>query len=93
MRISRHTPQTWLIFSIITMTITLIFAKCDSPADGNDELGFPFPFYQYIGGKLSVEPENRSSFNFIYLLFNLLIYFVFAYFFAHLIKRSKNNVH
>jgi len=57
MRISRHTPQTWLIFSIITMTITLIFAKCDSPADGNDELGFPFPFYQYIGGKLSVEPS------------------------------------
>jgi hypothetical protein len=86
---SNFPKKTWVIFSIITVSATILFAKCESLSDGNDRLGFPFPFYEYMGGKRSVEPENRRSFNVIYLLFNLFIYFGLAYFFTFLIKRSK----
>ncbi|KKO90492.1 hypothetical protein AAW12_15505 [Sphingobacterium sp. Ag1] len=87
--VSNFPKKTWVIFSVITVTTTILFAKCDSLSDGNDRLGFPFPFYEYIGGKRSVEPENRSSFNSIYLLFDLIIYCGLAYFFTFLIQRSK----
>ncbi|MNK01569.1 hypothetical protein D3C87_193740 [compost metagenome] len=87
--VSNFPKKTWVIFIVITVAATILFAKCDSPSDGNDRLGFPFPFYEYIGGKRSIEPEIRSSFNFIYLLFDLIIYFGLAYFFTFLIKRSK----
>jgi hypothetical protein len=63
--------------------------NCGGPSDGNDRMGFPFPFYEYLGGKRSIAMENRRSFPVIYLLFNLLIYFGLAYFFSILIKRNK----
>jgi len=72
--VSNFPKKTWIIFSVITVAATILFAKCDSPSDGNDRLGFPIPFYEYIGGKRSIESEIRSSFNFIYLLFDLIIY-------------------
>ena len=72
--VSNFPKKTWVIFSVITVAATILFAKCDSPSDGNDRLGFPIPFYEYIGGKRSIEPENRSSFNFICLLFDPIIY-------------------
>lgn len=72
--VSNFPKKTWVIFSVMTVAATILFAKCDSPSDGNDRLGFPIPFYEYIGGKRSIEPENRSSFNFIYLLFDPIIY-------------------
>lgn len=75
MKIVSNSPKkTWVIFSVMTVAATILFAKCDSPSDGNDRLGFPIPFYEYIGGKRSIESEIRSSFNFIYLLFDLIIY-------------------
>jgi len=90
MKIFQKFPEkTWLIFSILTLSITLFSIKCGSASDGNDRIGFPFPFYEYFGGKRSIPMENRRSFHAIYLFFNLLIYFGLAYFFSILIKKNK----
>jgi len=80
---------TWIIFFILTVTITLLFSKCGSPSDGNDTLGFPFPFYTYLGGKRYPEPPDRTYFNGIYLLLNLIIYFGIACLLNYLIKKNK----
>ncbi|PUV25849.1 MULTISPECIES: hypothetical protein [Sphingobacterium] len=80
---------TWIIFFILTVTITLLFSKCESPSDGNDVLGFPFPFYTYLGGKRYPEPPDRTYFNGIYLLLNLVVYFGIACLLSYSIKKIR----
>lgn len=90
MRMFPKFPRTtWIIFLILTVTITLLFSKCESPSDGNDALGFPFPFYTYSGGRRNPEPPSRTYFNSIYLLLNLIIYFGIAYLLTYSIKKQK----
>ena len=80
---------TWFVFLILTVTITLLFSRCESPSDGNDTFGFPFPFYTYLGGKRYSETPIRTYFNSIYLLLNLIIYFGIAYLLTYSIKKNK----
>ena len=58
------------IVCIVTFLITGVFS---SFSDGNNSLGFPFTFYQYIGGKRFPEPESRHRFNALLLVADLLI--------------------
>ncbi|MDF2516287.1 MAG: hypothetical protein K0R59_1583 [Sphingobacterium sp.] len=82
---------TWLIFFILTVIITILFSRFDSPSDGNDAIGFPFPFYTYLGGKRYPEPPDRTYFNGIYLLLNLIIYFGISYALTYSIKKFRNK--
>ncbi|OOG19986.1 hypothetical protein BWD42_08920 [Sphingobacterium sp. CZ-UAM] len=80
---------TWLIFFILTVIITILFSKFDSPSDGNDTIGFPF--YRYLGGRHSPEPTDRTYFNGIYLLLNLIIYFGISYALTCSINKIKSK--
>ena len=55
---------------IVTFLITGVFS---SFSDGNNTIGFPFTFYQYLGGKRFPEPESRHLFNAFLLVADLLI--------------------
>jgi|GEM_PF-240076 len=96
----KFSRATWLIFFILTVIITILFSRFDSPSDGNDAIGFPFPFYTYLGGKRYPEPPDRTYFNGIYLLLNLIIYFGISYALTYSIKslevkeliRSKQSI-
>ena len=77
------------IACIVTFLITGVFS---SFSDGNNTLGFPFTFYQYLGGKRFPEPESRHRFNALLLVADLLIVSlvsVYTWFFLQKMRRSK----
>lgn len=51
---------TWLLFFILTVILTMLFSGVESPADGNDAIVFPFPFYRHLGGRHYPEPTDRT---------------------------------
>ncbi|MDR2270017.1 MAG: hypothetical protein LBF27_03835 [Sphingobacterium sp.] len=90
MRIFPKFPRaTWITFLILTGVITVLFSKFQSPSDGNDILGFPFPFYTYLGGRRFPEPSSRTDFNGIYLLLDLMLYFGIANLLTYSIKKLR----
>ncbi len=82
---------TWLLFFILTVILTMLFSGFESRADGNDAIGFPFPFYRYLGGRHYPEPTDRTYFIGIYLLLNLIVYFGISYALTYAIKKFRNK--
>ncbi len=62
-----------IIFLILFLIITLVTSNFNRSSCGNDTVGFPFTFYTYYGGKMSVEPASREQFNFAFLFFDISI--------------------
>jgi len=57
---------------ILMLGITSSF---NSAADGNDVIGFPLPFYEYLGGKRFPEPITRYNFNSLAFIADVIILF------------------
>lgn len=67
----------FLIFFSVTalfVLLTKLTITTDSIIDGDDQIGFPFKFYTYIGGKLLDESTPRTSINYWFLFLDILIY-------------------
>ena len=60
-----------------------------SASDGNNEIGFPFTFYEYLGGKRFPEPDTRHHFIILAFLVDIVISLLFPLAFLWLWKRSK----
>lgn len=74
------------IACIVTFLITGVFS---SFSDGNNTLGFPFTFYQYLGGKRFPEPESRHHFNASLLVVDLLIVSVVSVSVGFIFKKMR----
>ena len=61
------------IFVISFIILNLITISINSPSDGNDLIGFPFPYYEYLGGKRFPEPESRHLFRSLNLVIDFLV--------------------
>ncbi|WP_175635353.1 hypothetical protein [Pedobacter ghigonis] len=65
-----------IVLSTCVLILVLgITASFNSAADGNIVIGFPFAFYQYLGGKRFPEPATRHSFNFFSCVIDIIILF------------------
>ena len=71
---------------IVTFLITGVFS---SFSDGNNTIGFPFTFYQYLGGKRFPEPESRHHFNALLLVADLLIVSVVSVSVGFIFKKMR----
>lgn len=83
-------PVRFLCILIILFLVSSI-ATCsyNSPSDGNDTIGFPFTFYEYLGGKRDPEPQNRTVFNFSALLSDVLLLIVLSASLEYLASKRK----
>ena len=61
-----------LFFSIFILT-TLFTLSFNSASDGNDEIGFPFRFYEYLGGRRFPEPSSRYLITYKNLIADILL--------------------
>ncbi len=83
-------PKRIFILSLAVFTLTTLFTvKMESSFDGNDAMGFPFIFYTYLGGKRSVEPTERTFFDYHNLLIDLLLFFLLVFTFDKVIRLRK----
>jgi hypothetical protein len=83
-----------IIVSVIAfLIIGFLFDQNDSVVDGDDSWGFPFVYYTYSGGKMSIEPVTRTYFSQLYLIIDWLVAILIAvgliYGFKRLISLSK----
>lgn len=79
---------------VLFVFITIVTSKKEATADGSDVYGFPLKFYSYTGGKCVVPGCNGPFWNYINLILDLLITFVFAataWFGIKKLKREKSN--
>ncbi|MCX2493936.1 hypothetical protein OQX63_10660 [Pedobacter sp. PF22-3] len=65
-----------ILISACTLIVILgITAALNSAADGNNVIGFPFVFYEYLGGKRFPEPTTRHWFNFCACAIDVILLF------------------
>lgn len=80
------------LFLLVIQILTLDFL---SASDGNNKIGFPFTFYEYLGGKRFPEPNTRHHFFALALLTDVLITFSIPFcilFFWKTRKRDNNQL-
>ena len=63
MKRSVFNRRTIFIFLLLFISVSILTIRIESPSDGNDLIGFPFRFYEHLGGKRLPEPLNRTTFN------------------------------
>jgi len=83
------TKKIFLICTGIFLGVILLGSSFTSASDGNDVIGFPFTFYQYLGGKKFPEPVSRHSFNAVIFLADLLISFGIPFSILFYLNRKK----
>lgn len=64
-----------LVCACILIVVLAATASFNSIVDGNDAVGFPFTFYEYLGGKRFPEPTTRYNFNFFACAIDLILLF------------------
>ena len=80
-----------LIYSVIGFfVVSLITMKINSPSDGNNVVGFPFKFYEYLGGKRIVE-LNREIIYIGNLLLDLGMAIALTFVIGLIIKKIKST--
>jgi hypothetical protein len=47
--------------------------RIESSSDGNNSIGFPFRFYEYLGGKRIPEPLTRNIFSYLNFIIDSII--------------------
>lgn len=80
------------LFFLIAQILTL---DLSSASDGNDKIGFPFTFYEYLGGKRFSEPDTRHQFLALSFVADVLIAFSIPFcilFFWKTRKRDNNQL-
>jgi len=77
---------------ILFVVATIMTMKIDSPADGNDLIGFPLKYYEYLGGKRNPEPPTRHIYNYGNLIIDIAIIAIISICIVYIIKKIKKNV-
>lgn len=91
MKLQRLVIISFLFFFVAQM-LTL---DLSSASDGNDKIGFPFTFYEYLGGKRFPEPNTRHHFLALSFLTDVLIALSIPFcilFFLKTRKRDNNQL-
>ncbi|CAM4377801.1 hypothetical protein SAMN06265348_114130 [Pedobacter westerhofensis] len=80
-----------LIAILVFISITGFYSTNDAPSDGWTEIGFPYPFYTFTGGKIDPAAVNEIEMGFIlrYFLIDLLVLALFIYVFNYADKTYK----
>ncbi len=84
-----------IIVSILTLfiflVVTMVTSKNYSMADGDENYGFPFTFYKYIGGKLIDPNSSNEHFSSFYLIIDIIVSIMIALLFTMLFYRIRKK--
>jgi hypothetical protein len=80
-----------ILFLILFSLITIATSMFQSSFDGNNLLGFPWAFYEYLGGKRNPEPTTRHNINIFALVADLTFIFIISFIADKIIFRNKGS--
>lgn len=63
-----------LLVVVFFIVIQLATGEYHSRADGKDLVGFPFRFYEYLGGKADIAAESRYIYHFDALIADMAFF-------------------
>ncbi|HEU5291900.1 MAG TPA: hypothetical protein VFU05_14720 [Cyclobacteriaceae bacterium] len=92
MKILIFNRRTIIIFIILLIVLSIGTIKIESPSDGNDLIGFPFRFYEYLGGKRTPEPLTRYIINYTNLIIDTVIIGIASILIEILARKKRKNV-
>lgn len=80
-----------LIAIFVFIVITGFYSTYEAPSDGWTEIGFPYPFYIYTGGKIDPASIGHIDLGFIvrYFLIDLVVLALFIYVSNYIAARYK----
>jgi len=80
-----------IIFILLFIVVSIVTLEIKSPYDGNDLVGFPFRFYEFLGGKRTPVPLTRSIFNYLNLVNDIVVIGITSIVIDNLIRRLKKK--
>lgn len=83
--------KTAILFLLLFSFVICLTADFQSAGDGNDQVGFPFTFYTYLGGKRFIEPPTRYVWKLAYLLMDVLLFLGLSGSLSYLITKWKSK--
>lgn len=79
------------IFLISFILLNILTGSYESPSCGNDEIGFPFRFFEHLGGKRSEPIYPPYTMNYFFLILDVLIVGTLSVLLENLTRRTKSS--
>jgi len=79
------------LFIISFILLNMLTGSFESPSCGNDEIGFPFRFFQHLGGKRSEPIYPPYTVNYSSLILDILSVGILSVLLENLIRKIKSS--